>query len=82
MHISKQCMFPIGLTNKADGSGLMLEGTDNIDINGKGTFHALARFMFQDQCVEDMPEKMVIPRGKDTSLKITDAILTLVECEP
>ena len=75
-------MFLIGLTNKASGSGLMLEGTDNIDINGKGTFHALARFMFQDLCVEDMPEKMVIPRGKDTSLKITDDILTLVECEP
>ena len=73
--------------NREVGNGLMHEGTDNVDINvetkdGKGTFHALARFMFQDQCVSRISEKIAIPRMKDKSLKLSDEVLKLVEREP
>lgn len=72
--------------DESKGTGYIHEGTDNIDINvetkdGKGTFHALARFMFQDQQVAAVPEKSVIPRLKDKSLKLTDEILSLVDRE-
>lgn len=46
--------LPRGLVPRQEGGALIQEGIDNIDINcqtvdGKGTFHALARVVFQQQ---------------------------------
>ena len=82
--------IPLDLKKKdEEGSscGLLHEGADNIDINvetkdGKNTFHALARFMFQDQTVESTSVNLAIPRIKDRSIKETEEVLQLTKCEP
>ena len=48
--------IPHGLMPRAQGGSLIQEGDDNIDINcetvdGKGTFHSMARVVFQEQPV-------------------------------
>lgn len=62
------------------------EGADNIDINcetidGKNTFHAMARVVFQQQQKREGKQK-VIKRGTSKSLHLTPEIESLMNCKP
>ena len=58
---------------------LIHEGDDNVDINaetidGKNTFHSMARVIFQNQQINDQaPDSVHIPFSSDNSLKLTEA---------
>ena len=68
---------PSGIIKRADGGNLIQEGADNIDINtntidGKNTFHSLARVCFQQRNGESkVPEHTCIPISKEVKLTIT-----------
>lgn len=76
--IQNDVYVPNGLIDRQHGGLLIQEGADNIDINcetidGKGTFHSMARVVFQDQIVqEDRPivQTNKIKIGQDKSLAI------------
>lgn len=74
--------IPHGLISRHDGGSLIQEGADNVDINcetidGKGTFHSMARVVFQHQPNEQLqgPELSVerISLGKSKSHVLTEA---------
>ena len=49
---------PAGILSVSDGGYLIHEGDDNVDINaetidGKNTFHSMARVIFQNQQIND-----------------------------
>ena len=48
----------------------------------KGTFHALARFVFQDQPNQQKIEKVEISSSNQTTLKLTPEVLNLIQTEP
>ena len=50
--------------------------------DGKNAFHTLARFMFQDQTVENTSVNLVIPHIKDRSMKNNEDMSQLTKCEP
>jgi hypothetical protein len=62
---------------------LIQEGTDNVDINtktidGKDTFHSMARTVFQVQSSSDRPTIDPIKRSSDHSLHTTEASYLMV----
>ena len=72
----------------ASGGALIHEGDDNIDINpetidGKNTFHSMARVIFQQQN-ETMPAPEIprVKRGDKKSLPLGEAGSALTECRP
>lgn len=57
MDKNRSVYIPRGLVPRDAGSSLIQEGADNIDIDcqtldGKGTFHCMARVVFQRQSVK------------------------------
>ena len=69
--------YPTGITKRTEGGNLIQEGADNIDINtntidGKNTFHSLARVCFQQGSDGDQdPGYSCIPIVKEVKLTIT-----------
>lgn len=86
--ISGDRYIPGGILPISEGGHLIQEGSDNIDLNtetldGKNTFHSLARAVFQikstgdyDYCSER------INRGTDRSLSIDDTTSSLTDAIP
>ena len=75
-------MLPI-----SQGGALIHEGDDNIDINtetldGKDTYHSIARVIFQKQNLDDNWTRGVeqIPRGNRRSLHLSDAAQSYTQC--
>lgn len=73
-----QVNIPHGLIPRQEGGSLIQEGADNIDINcetidGKGTFHAMARVVFQQQSVVSLQAASLerVPHGRRKSLSPT-----------
>ena len=72
---STEVYVPFDIINRNLGGSLIQEGDDNVDrntetINGKNTYHSMARTLFQ---VQDPNVKQTIPRilvGKNKTLKI------------
>ena len=70
-HINGDRYIPTGIRPITYGGHLIQEGSDNIDINtetvdGKNTFHSLARAVFQSKYVDELTvcaER--IERGRD-----------------
>lgn len=67
--------IPHGLIHTQAGGSLIQEGADNVDINcetvdGKGTFHAMARVVFQIQAVGHVPSTQKTPKGRSKSLSV------------
>ena len=69
---------PDGIIYISDGGQLIHEGDDDVDINaetidGKNTFHLMARVVFQNQQVSEQTlDSVHIPVGSDKSLKLTE----------
>ena len=68
-------------------TNLIQEGGDNVDINtktidGKDTFHSMARTVFQVQSSSDRPTIDPIKRSSDHSLHITEASSNIIACLP
>ena len=69
-----------------EGGNLIHEGDDNIDINaemvdGKNTFHSMARVVFQEQSTDSpAPRKISIKHGKSKSLALCEQSESLMQC--
>ena len=68
--------IPSGVIPAADGGAFVHEGDDNVDINaetidGKDTFHSMARVVFQQNGDAQTPDGSRIKRGSSKSLKLT-----------
>ncbi|MES9879249.1 MAG: hypothetical protein ABW185_00005 [Sedimenticola sp.] len=76
--INEAAYVPCGIIPIDSGGSLIQEGDDNIDINaetidGKNTFHSMARAVFQHQPADHpITEGRRIPRGSDRALQIND----------
>ena len=81
---------PTGLIPTNLGGCLIQEGDDNIDINtetidGKNTFHSMARVVFQQQDSIQLTNQDIfrVKRSREKSLCLTDHDLSsLTGCEP
>lgn len=72
-----------------EGGGLIQEGADSIDINtktidGKDTFHSMARAVFQicHYSVEPTTNNTKIRRSHERSVQMTDEASSLTSCLP
>ena len=69
---------PSGTVSITDGGNLVREGDDNIAINadtvdGKNTFHSMARVVFQEQSTDSpATRKISIKHGKSNSLVLCE----------
>jgi hypothetical protein len=72
-----------------EGGGLIQEGADNIDLNtetidGKDTFHSMARAVFQtcrshdDFCLRQLK----VRRGQERTFQLTESASTIMSCLP
>ena len=82
--------IPEGLVTNETGGFIIQEGSDNIDINaetidGKDTFHSMARAVFQSQST-NMNDKTSgcdrIRRGQVKSLPVDEQTMSLISCLP
>ena len=70
------------------GGGLVQEGADNIDLNtetidGKDTFHSMARAVFQMTNTNNSPpQQMKINRGQERSLTLTENAMSMMNPLP
>jgi hypothetical protein len=88
--IKKGVYVPNGIIPIASGCCLVQEGSDNIDINtetvdGKDTFHSMARAVFQVQFEgTDVAyvDHIKVKRGQDKSLPIDEQTVSLMDCLP
>ena len=80
---------PDGIISVQEGGGLIQEGADNIDLNtetidGKDTFHSMARAVFQtcrshdDSCLRQLK----VRRGKERTFQLTESGSTIMSCLP
>lgn len=68
---------PPKIISRADGGALIQEGADNVDIctetlDGKDTYHAMARVVFQSQDVDVTIKMEPIERQQEKSLDISN----------
>ena len=80
---------PDGITPSSEGDCLIREGADNIDLNtetidGKNTFHSMARVVFQtSNCsVESCLRQLRVQKCPDRSLDITESASRLSSSLP
>ena len=78
--------MPDGIIPIQEGGGLIQEGADNIDIkiDGKDTFHSMARAVFQicHYSVEPTTNNTKIRRSQERSIQMTDEASSLTSCLP
>ena len=78
---------PDGIISVQEGGGLIQEGADNIDLNtetidGKDTFHSMARAVFQtcrshdDSCLRQLK----VRRGQERTFQLTESASTIMSC--
>ena len=75
--------LPPGIISTNGETNLIQEGADNVDIytetiDGKDTFHSMARAVFQVQSSSVGP----IKRSSDRCLHITEASYNIIACLP
>ena len=85
--IKEGVYIPTGIIARNEGGNLIHEGDDNIDINaetinGKNTFHAMARVVFQRQSPDTRISFPSFPRGERKSLQLSDEIVSLTQAGP
>jgi len=87
--IQDDVYVPDGITPLSEGGCLIQEGADNIDLNtetidGKNTFHSMARAVFQtsNSSVESCLRQLRVQRCPDRSLEITESASRLSSCLP
>ena len=85
--IEQGSYLPHGIISTNGETKLIQEGTDNVDINtktidGKDTFHSMARTVFQVQSSSDRPTIDPIKRSSDHSLHTTEASSNIIACLP
>ena len=86
--ISGDRYIPRGVLPISEGGHLIQEGSDNIDLNtetldGKNTFHSLARAVFQIKSTGDYDYGSErINQGTDRSLTIDDTTSSLTDAIP
>ena len=80
---------PDGIIPIREGGGLIQEGADNIDINtetidGKNTFHSMARAVFQilHYTVEPNSNHTKIKRSQERSVQLDESASSLTVCVP
>ena len=77
---------PNGTVSFTDGGNLVHEGDDNSDINaktldGKNTFHSMARVVFQEQSTySPATRKISVKHGKSKSLLVCKQSESLMQC--
>jgi hypothetical protein len=76
-----------GIISTNGETNLIQEGADNVDINtetidGKDTFHSMARTVFLVQTSSDRPTVGPIKCSSDRSLHITEASSNIIACLP
>jgi hypothetical protein len=76
-----------GIISTNGETNFIQEATDNVDINtetmnGKDTFHSMARAVFQVQSSSDRPIVGPIKRSSDRFLHITEASSNIIACLP
>jgi hypothetical protein len=76
-----------GIISTNGETNFIQEATDNVDINtetmnGKDTFHSMARAVFQVQSSSDRPIVGSIKRSSDRFLHITEASSNIIACLP
>ena len=71
------------------GSRIIQEGAENIDLNaetidGKNTFHSMARvvFQYQNESSNAHMSSIKVKRGLETSLTLHDSNTNLMVCLP
>lgn len=79
--------IPTGLILANEGGKLIQEGDDNLDINtqtvdGKNTFHVMARVLFQIQTKNNNEAALCIPKLKNRSLSLKSSASVLREFLP
>ncbi|KAK3108189.1 hypothetical protein FSP39_002876 [Pinctada imbricata] len=82
---------PAGIIPIQKGGLIIQEGTDDVDINaetvdGKNTFHTMARVIFQERVVNSSLNNSLgtggIARGTDRTLKQDQSSCTILQCLP
>jgi hypothetical protein len=80
---------PDGIISVQEGGGLIQEGADNIDlstetIDGKDTFHSMARAVFQTCRSHDdsFLRKLKVRRGQESTFQLTESASTIMSCLP
>ncbi len=85
--IANGVYLPSGIISREDGGGLITEGDDNVDINtetidGKETFHSLARVKFQWQKRDTLVHHHItVLQRQHKSLPMTDKTESLMKCD-
>jgi hypothetical protein len=88
--IKNGAYIPNGIIPFTSAGCLIQEGSDNIDINtetvdGKDTFHSMARAVFQLQTEgsdETSVDQVKIKRGQNKSLPVDEQTMSLMSCLP
>ena len=87
-NIENGTYLPRGIVTPAGEFNLIQEGADNVDINtetidGKDTFHSMARAVFQIQSSCSLPDDVVkIKRSQERSLQVTENTSNILSCLP
>lgn len=79
-YLEENCHVPNGVVSYEEGGHLIQEGADNVDINteaidGKNTFHSMARaiFQLQENTTNTKLSCVKVVRGHTRSLNLDDA---------
>ena len=86
--LKDQTYVPSGIIPVSNGGSLVQEGDDNVDINaetidGKDTFHSMARVVFQQQNPGATDASLVsVKRGQKKSLPLNEEVDSLMQCLP
>ena len=78
--------IPNDICLKISGGGFIQEGSDNVDLNtetidGKNTFHSMARAVFQ--VISNQPADLIkIKRGQEKCLPINEDTTAMMACLP
>ena len=75
---------PSGIVSVAIGGSLVQEVDDNVDVNtetidGKDTFHSMARVLFQQQAAGTQHRSITIKHGRDKSFPLTAETESLMQ---
>ncbi|KAK3085631.1 hypothetical protein FSP39_006444 [Pinctada imbricata] len=79
--------LPYGIVPCSGQSTLIQEGADNVDINaetvdGKDTFHSMARAVFQVRSSSDVPRTPGIKRLGERTVQVSETVSEIISCLP
>lgn len=78
--------IPCGIKSAMEGGRFVHEGDDNVDINtetidGKNTFHSMARAVFQESGTDPHSESLRIKRTIEKTLVLTDQLEEITQIQ-